>query len=444
VSIKFIHTADLHLGSSLHTENDDILKFAKDENPVIKSFHNLVDTAINEKVDFVLIAGDLFDSDERSVRAVKEFNKGAKKLYDHNIDIYMIAGNHDPINGNNFFKIFENVNIFSSKKAEVKEYKVDKELKARIIGQSYRSNSDSRKMYENYNLADNSVYNIALLHTQLDRQNNNYVPGNLNDLLKINNIDYWALGHIHQNKILHKEKPLTVYPGIPQGRDFGEPNMKGFYLVEFKSKKDYKIEFIANSDYIWKEVNFTISKKENVKSFSEIISYLKENAIKLLFNNVITKREKNIIKKSMLTYIIRWKIKVEGLSNDEFNEDIKELEIILAEELRSKFNNNNFIRENIALWTEDINLEFDSIIPSKEKLIKNDNIFKEILSVKKCISNNKDLQNELKNTLGDIWQGSDDKENIDEFRFSFDNEIDDIIEEAEKKILVDLWKKRGE
>ncbi|MFW6009192.1 MAG: metallophosphoesterase family protein, partial [archaeon] len=442
--IKFIHTADLHLGSSLHTENEEIFKYNKDKNPVLCSFHKLIDTAINKEVDFILIAGDLFDSEERNVRAVKEFNKGAKKLGNHNIDIYMIAGNHDPINNNNFFKIVENVYIFSCEKVEIKEYKKDKELKARIIGQSYRASSDSREMYKNYNLADDNILNIALLHTQLDRQNNNYVPGNLNDLLKINNIDYWALGHIHKNKILRENKPLVIYPGTPQGRDFGESDLKGFYLIEFNTKDDYKIDFIPSSKYIWKEVNFTISKKENIKTFNELKKFIKDNAFKILMSNAVTRREKIFTKNSLQTYIIRWKIKVEGLSYDNFNEDKKEVENYLVEELRNEFINNNFKRENIVLWTEDIKLKFDTNIPAKKELIKYDNIFKEILTVKECLINDKDIQNELKEILGDIWQGSEDKENIDEFRFSFRKEMDDIIKEAEKKLLIDLWKKRGE
>ncbi|MGM0409564.1 MAG: metallophosphoesterase family protein [Bacillota bacterium] len=444
MSIKFIHTADLHLGSSLHTDNEDILKSRKGKNPVLTSFHKLIDTAINKKVDFVLIAGDLFDSEERSVRAVKEFNKGAKKLDNHNIDIYMIAGNHDPINENNFFKIVENVYIFGSEKVEIKEYEMDNQLKARIIGQSYRSSSDSREMYKNYILPDDNILNIALLHTQLDRQNNNYVPGNLNDLLKINNIDYWALGHIHKNKILKKNKPLVIYPGTPQGRDFGESGLKGFYLIEFNSKADYKIDFIPSSKYIWKEVNFTISEKENLKTFNELRNFIKENAVKILMSNAVTRREKVFTKNSLLTYIIRWKIKVKGLSDDNFNEDKRELENYLSEELRNEFINNNFTEENMAFWTEDIRLDFDTNIPVKKELIKYDNIFKQILSVKESLVNDKVMQNELKETLGDIWQGSEDKENIDEFRFSFRKEMNDIINEAEKKLLIDLWKKRGE
>ena len=427
MGVKFIHTADLHLGSNLHFKFDQEINYNnKFGNPVLDSFKRITVTALKENVDFIIIAGDLFDSDERSVKALKIFNSEARKLKKADIPIYLIAGNHDPIkNKNSLFALSSNVKIFDSENSEIKEFRKNNKLKARLIGQSYRGNSDSRKMYSYFKAPDTAVFNIALLHTQLDPNNNNYVPCSLENLRERNKIDYWALGHIHQNKVINANKPVIVYPGIPQGRDFGEKGKKGFYLVELTENKKPKLNFINSSKYIWQEINLKISENKAIKTADEIVEY------------IFSKTKEFFIGKNF-NYILRFNLVINSINSTIINQKNEEIEEFIIDELNNSFDFDN------KIWVEECNIVFKEKIPAKEKLQDEDEIFSKIINLRKEILNDEELFLELKEDLGDIWQGDNDLEKLDEFRFNINKEIEEITEKAETEILKKMWEKRGE
>ena len=427
MGVKFIHTADLHLGSNLHFKFDQKINYQnKFGNPILSSLKKIVNTALEEKVDFIIISGDLFDSNERSVNAVNFFNSEAERLKKANIPIYLITGNHDPLKGDNrLFSINENVKIFDSENFEIKNYTRNNELKARLIGQSYRGNSDSRKMCNSFNPPDWGVFNIALLHTQLDPNNNNYVPCSIENLRERNNIDYWALGHIHQNKIITANKPVIVYPGIPQGRNFGEKGKKGFYLVELTENKKPKLNFINSSKYIWQEINLKISENKAIKTADEIVEY------------IFSKTKELFIGKNF-NYILRFNLVINSINSTIINQKNEEIEEFIIDELNNSFDFDN------KIWVEECNIVFKEKIPAKEKLQDEDEIFSKIINLRKEILNDEELFLELKEDLGDIWQGDNDLEKLDEFRFNINKEIEEITEKAETEILKKMWEKRGE
>src|SRR6056297_2373983 len=96
-SIKFIHTADVHLGkklssnSSKNSQLKDIFIDATEQ-----AFKNLVELAVEEEIDFILIAGDLYDREARSIKSSRFFLKQCQYLNENEIKIYIISGNHDP------------------------------------------------------------------------------------------------------------------------------------------------------------------------------------------------------------------------------------------------------------------------------------------------------------------------------------------------------------
>src|SRR5699024_1151759 len=96
--IKFIHCADLHLDSpfkSRHYLIPSILNDVKQSG--YNSFTNIIDDAIKDQVDFVIISGDLFDQDNRTLRAEVYFREQFKKLVQEQIFVYLNQGNHDPL-----------------------------------------------------------------------------------------------------------------------------------------------------------------------------------------------------------------------------------------------------------------------------------------------------------------------------------------------------------
>ncbi|WP_188207049.1 metallophosphoesterase family protein [Alkalibacillus aidingensis] len=233
-SVRFLHCADLHLDSpykGLHDLPDHILHDIK--NSTFQAFDRLVDLAISEHVDFVLIVGDVFDQQSVSLKSLVHLKEGLKQLNDHEINVYISFGNHD-------YQMLEKVDlslpertyIFPSEEVTAFTYQKGGEAVAHIYGFSYQRRAVTENKVREYLPKQESGFHIATLHGSLqsNEEHDHYAPFLLQEL-KEKSFDYWALGHIHQRSILSKH-PLVVYPGNIQGRHMKETGDKGCYLVE--------------------------------------------------------------------------------------------------------------------------------------------------------------------------------------------------------------------
>src|SRR4051794_5451234 len=97
--MKFLHAADIHLDSPLDgLERYDGAPVDMIRGATRRALENLVQLAIRESVDFVVIAGDLYDGDWRDFNTGMFFVRQIAKLREAGIRIYLIAGNHDAAN----------------------------------------------------------------------------------------------------------------------------------------------------------------------------------------------------------------------------------------------------------------------------------------------------------------------------------------------------------
>ncbi|RLY58842.1 DNA repair exonuclease, partial [Staphylococcus epidermidis] len=113
--VKFIHCADLHLDSPFKSKSylspnifEDVQKSA------YESFKNIVDLALKQEVDFIIIAGDLFDSENRTLRAEVFLNEQFERLRKEQIFVYICHGNHDPLTSKITSQWPNNVSVFSN------------------------------------------------------------------------------------------------------------------------------------------------------------------------------------------------------------------------------------------------------------------------------------------------------------------------------------------
>ncbi|MBP1968971.1 DNA repair exonuclease SbcCD nuclease subunit [Virgibacillus natechei] len=244
--ISFLHAADLHLDSpfrGLADTPDPIFQEILESTFV--ALDRLVQTALDKEVDFVLMAGDLFDNEKQSLKAQVRLRRAFEQLQRHNIQVYLSYGNHDYINGNIHPVTYpDNVHIFPDEKVRQFTYVKADGTEAAIYGFSYENRGVLTNKTDEYEVINSSIpFHIAMLHGSIksNTEHDVYAPFQLSDLTK-GNFDYWALGHIHQREML-KEDPPIVYPGNIQGRNRKETGEKGCYHIVL-TETDKEMSFI--------------------------------------------------------------------------------------------------------------------------------------------------------------------------------------------------------
>lgn len=268
--MKFIHLADAHLDSPFRG-----LSFlpSKVFNDIYRasdvSFVKIVDLALDEKVDLVLIAGDTFDSDHPSPRSQLFFAEQIKRLTDAEIQVVMIFGNHDHMKKEDllvtpspYFKLLGN-----GEKVETVSFVTKTNFSYNVTGFSYLNNHILEDKLPEFPEKSGN-YTFGIMHAQektTEKSQNVYAPFNLQEMKDLN-YDYFALGHIHLRQNL-SEKPLINYPGNIQGRHINEMGPKGCLLGEVdESTGQTKIKFVETSPIIWQksEVKLTAPIEKSV------------------------------------------------------------------------------------------------------------------------------------------------------------------------------------
>lgn len=249
--IRFLHTADLHLDTPFKgMAHFPVEHLEKLRNSTFQAFSNLIDYAIETKPDFIVIVGDIYDGENRSLRAQLKFQEGMEALKEAAIPVFLSYGNHDHLKGSwTRFDLPENVHVFKGE-IETKSITVRGET-VNLYGFSYPERHVREAMIDFYPVAaESNGFHIGLLHGSIDGDESHavYAPFTKTALLS-KQYDYWALGHIHKRQHLNKEPPI-VYPGNIQGRHRNEQGDKGFYEVTL-SKKEANMQFVRTSTVIF-------------------------------------------------------------------------------------------------------------------------------------------------------------------------------------------------
>ncbi len=279
--MKFIHAADIHLDSPLRgLQRYEGAPAEEIREATRRALENLVDLAIDEEVDFVLIAGDIYDGDWEDYNTGLFFVLQMSKLLNAEIPVVMISGNHDAANKmTKSLRLPENVELLPyNRPASAKNEKL-LELGVAIHGQSFEKAAQYENLAVNYPEKKNGLYNIGLLHTSLsDPQGHEpYAPCSIDDL-KQKGYDYWALGHVHRRAIACND-PLIVYPGNIQGRHIRESGIKGCYLAKVDQRGETELQFHALDVFRWEECKVDLSEG---KQDDEILDLCSKELAKLM------------------------------------------------------------------------------------------------------------------------------------------------------------------
>lgn len=274
--IRFLHVADLHLDSPFKGISSIAKNRWKDiRESTFQAFQNIINYAVESKPDFVLIVGDIYDGENRSLRAQHLFQKGMEALDTENIPVFICYGNHDHLSGSwARFQLPSNVHVFDEK-VETKTLQLTDGL-VHITGFSYKERHIQEPMHSFYPVAKQGEIHIGMLHGSVEGNNEHdvYAPFRKNDLLE-KGYHYWALGHIHKRQIIHSEPPI-VYPGNTQSRHRNEKGVKGFYDVSLLNNQA-DLQFIPSSAFIYEELSIDCS---DMIHANELIEFIQNELIR--------------------------------------------------------------------------------------------------------------------------------------------------------------------
>lgn len=248
--MKFIHTADIHLdsplsglaayqGAPLH-----VLRTATRD-----AFSRLVDVAIEEAVNFMVIAGDLYDGNWKDYNTGHFFCREMGRLHQASIPVYVLFGNHDADSEmTKKLQLPPNVHTFDSRKAST--FCIDA-LQVALHGRSYKEAATLDNLAASYPAPTAGWLNIGVLHTALEgyAAHARYAPCTLAEL-NAKGYDYWALGHVHEHEVL-QTAPWVVFPGNLQGRSIRETGPRGAVMVTTDGARITSVERLLVDRLRW-------------------------------------------------------------------------------------------------------------------------------------------------------------------------------------------------
>ncbi|MEE1335613.1 metallophosphoesterase family protein [Methanobrevibacter sp.] len=285
--MKFAHLADTHLGYRQY----GLFEREKDFYEV---FDKVIDKIIEEKVDFVIHSGDLFETARPSPMALLTFQKGLLKLKGAGIPMYAIAGNHDVV----------------MRKGSIPPHVIFKKMGLKVIstinptymhgdifiaGLPYYPASHGKalksKLAELSEKAAHHEKSILVLHQGIDKyfsMNYELEIGEIPD-----NFDYYALGHIHKYVNDAYGKGRLVYPGSGEIWKTSElpdykKNGKGFVVVDFDGSKPIvkRVTVDVPREFIDKKINYN-DLESGIAGIKEIIKdFDKKPILKITINGV--------------------------------------------------------------------------------------------------------------------------------------------------------------
>ncbi|WP_194841337.1 metallophosphoesterase family protein [Salinibacillus xinjiangensis] len=332
-ALRFLHTADLHLDSPFKGMTDVPEQlFQQMVTSTFQSFDRVIEAAIEYQVDFVLMVGDLFDEEARSLKAQIKLRRGLEKLHENQIEVFISFGNHDHLGGE-FLKLDypENVHIFDREEVTSIPFFKQGEHLANLYGFSYEQRAVTAPKITEYNPTKESIYHLGMLHGSLSTNQGHdvYAPFSITDLSE-SEMDYWALGHIHKREQL-LQSPPTIYPGNIQGRHIKESGEKGCYIVDLIDEQCH-LNFVPTQQIQFTEAVVDATDCSTIDEVEQIIQ-----------------QEKDLIRTEIGKAVIRIQLKLDLAKMEQFTEEqVGELVDMINEEEES---------EKIWVWTEKLRLE---------------------------------------------------------------------------------------
>jgi DNA repair exonuclease SbcCD nuclease subunit len=433
------------LGSPLRTTGASPELLENFQQATHRAFARVVQAALDYEVDFMVISGDVYDAEARSVEANRFLVEQLTKLHKAGIPSFIIYGNHDPVGDKaELLTLPESTTVFGSENVGSAAVGPAQTPLARVLGQSYRVRAESRKMYRSFTPAAADVPNVGLLHTALDPDSTRYVPCSVEDLRSKTDIHYWALGHLHSARVLYADSPLVVYPGTPQGRHVGEPGPKCCVLTTLSPTGAANLEAVATPEVIWCDevLNIDAALDTPPDNLDELLFALLEQT-ELLRTHKARYWEDQlplpVVNGGHIPegYVVRWTVTGHSKLEPLVEADIETREYF-TERLRQRF-----AAEAPFVWTADVRLNIEPPLPTADQLEDDDPVLAELDELISHALNDDAFMKELRAACGQLWYEPRDHEDRQEDSFALtEQRLTELIEAAGRNIRTSVLQER--
>lgn len=274
-SLTFLHSADLHLGAPFRgLAQVSELWAARLIQAIAESFDRMIDAAVKRQVDFVVIAGDIFDASRASYGDYLHFFEGMRTLGAAGIPVYMITGNHDPFTSwqQSMFALPDNVRMLAADHPGFELFEKDGQPACIIAGRGYYNQTwpmdeciadgltrqaAIQALSPSRPRVAEAPFSIGVLHTGL---NLDPIKAPVNPSVLMNaGMDYWACGHIHMRYLYpSKENPRIAFSGCIQGRDIKETGARGVMAVTLEEGAAPQLEYIPTASVVWQRLDVNV------------------------------------------------------------------------------------------------------------------------------------------------------------------------------------------
>lgn len=266
--MRFIHASDLHIDSPLRgLDRYEGAPVERLRAATRRALERLVDKAVSERVDFVLLAGDIYDRDWQDFHTGLFFREQMVRLGRANIRVFIIQGNHDAQGViSKQLVLPPNVTVFSNRSAQT--VRLD-DLSVAIHGRSFPDRVVDEDLVPSYPDPVPGFFNIGMLHTSLTGRpgHDPYAPTDLSTLIA-KGYDYWALGHVHAREVIC-EQPRIVFSGNLQGRHANETGAKGCEFVTVEAGR-IEAEFVPLDVVRWNQVSLSLTGVDQLDALNGI------------------------------------------------------------------------------------------------------------------------------------------------------------------------------
>ncbi len=261
LKLRFVHAADLHLDSPFQGIRSEAPDYVTQmlHGATFVAYERIIELCLREQVDALLVAGDVYDGSDRSLRAQLKFLDGLERLDAAGVRSFICHGNHDPLDGWEARLVPPSGCVHFGPEVTAAPVFPDEPERAMVYGLSFPRRAvhqDPSPLFRKAIVSHG--LNIGLLHANVGGNPNHdpYSPCAVHDLENID-IDYWALGHVHARQVLREARPAIVYPGNPQGRHPNEIGSHGAYLVEIDESDAVRLDFHPTDVVRWdtREIN---------------------------------------------------------------------------------------------------------------------------------------------------------------------------------------------